>query len=78
MKIYVINLVIEQLEWTEAVYNFTYLHKHLKKFFILEIEDALHPNGEGLLTELHGKLSSHLVRVEGILGCVFLVEKVYL
>ena len=55
-----------------------YLHNHLEKFFILKVEDTLHTHGEGLLTELYGKLSGHLVRVEGVLGGVLLVEEVHL
>ena len=54
------------------------LHNHLKQFFILKVEDALHPNSEGLLTELDAELFRHLVRVERILGGVLLVEEIHL
>ena len=54
------------------------LHNHLKQFFILKVEDALHPNSECLLTELDAELFRHLVRVERILGSVLLVEEIHL
>ena len=54
------------------------LHNHLKQFLILKVEDALHPNSEGLLTELDAELFRHLVRVERILGGVLLVEEIHL
>ena len=50
----------------------------MKQFFILKVEDALHPNSEGLLTELDAELFRHLVRVELILGGVLLVEEIHL
>ena len=56
----------------------SHLHNHLKQLFILKVEDALHPNSEGLLTELDAELFRHLVRVELILGGVLLVEEIHL
>ena len=56
----------------------SHLHNHLKQLFILKVEDALHPNSEGLLTELDAELFRHLVRVELILGGVLLVKEIHL
>ena len=56
----------------------SYLHNNLEKFFVLKVEDTLHPHSEGLLAELYRELSGHLVRVEGVLGGVLLVEEVHL
>ena len=50
----------------------------MEKFLVLKVEDALHPNSEGLLTKLDAELFRHLVRVEWVLGGVLLVEEVHL
>ena len=50
----------------------------MEQFFILKVEDALHPDSEGLLTELDAELFRHLVRVERVLGGVLLVEEIHL
>ena len=50
----------------------------MEQFLILKVEDALHTNSEGLLTELDAELFRHLVRVERVLGGVLLVEEIHL
>ena len=65
---------IKETDWTEL----SHLHNHLEKFLVLKVEDALHPNSEGLLTKLNAELFRHLVRVEGVLGGVLLVEEIHL